>query len=282
MRLWKYILLTTASSNASGFLIPVSLSRGSSANQFQRMSEGHARHFKVMFGNNEGTEDIVRGAQTTFHRVKDVLLNQSSIHKLVFPMAVSGALLGPNLDNFHSAFGVLAYTNPIKINFGDSTLLTTDWWVPPLFAVAGAGIGLLYVVLDEVLGTPASDRAPEWGGVFLTISAFSLQYYLSGLLTSVNSPPWLLWGILLTISWWVYAASDNTRVGLVVSTATALLGPAIEVFLVNVPHLYNYNGSDLWGVDSWIPVVYFCGAPAVGGLARALHTEIVAEEERGD
>ena len=43
-------------------------------------------------------------------------------------MGLAGALLGPNLDNYHSAFGVLTYKNPIELSVGGHVLVTTDWW----------------------------------------------------------------------------------------------------------------------------------------------------------
>ena len=42
-------------------------------------------------------------------------------------MALSGAALGPFLDGYHSAFGVLAYTNPIPIVLGGVQIVVSDW-----------------------------------------------------------------------------------------------------------------------------------------------------------
>lgn len=44
------------------------------------------------------------------------------------PLALAGALLGPNLDNYHSAFGVLTYKNPVQLSVAGHVLVTTDWW----------------------------------------------------------------------------------------------------------------------------------------------------------
>lgn len=44
-------------------------------------------------------------------------------------MAVSGAALGPFIDGYHSAFGVLAYTNPIPIVLGGVQVVVSDWFV---------------------------------------------------------------------------------------------------------------------------------------------------------
>eukprot|EP00903_Cladosiphon_okamuranus_P013546 g12618.t1 len=196
------------------------------------------------------------------------------------PMAAAGAILGPNLDNYHSAFGVLTYKDPIELSVAGHLLVTTDWWVPPLFAVAGAGIGGLYILLDAALETPQPQRQPVLRDIFICISLFSFQYYLSGLLVAAGCPYWVLVASLALIAERVFNVFDATRAGLVVSLATATLGPLIEVFLVNATDLYVYNGADLFGVDSWIPVVYFCGGPAVGNLARAVYAELLASEDK--
>lgn len=53
---------------------------------------------------------------------------EPAFRKLLAPMGAAGAVLGPNLDNYHSAFGVLTYTNPVEISAGGHVLVTTDWW----------------------------------------------------------------------------------------------------------------------------------------------------------
>ncbi|CAN0257756.1 unnamed protein product [Ascophyllum nodosum] len=186
-------------------------------------------------------------------RAKEVLAGPEFV-KLLGLMAASGALLGPNLDNYHSAFGVLTYKNPTTLYVAGHALVTTDWWVPPLFAVAGAGIGALYIIFDALLETPRVQRQPAWRNVFLAISLFSFQYYLSGLLVANGCPRGLLVVCLAVIAERTFKIFDDTRAGLVVSIAAAVLGPLIEVFLINVLGLYIYNGADLLGVDSWIPV----------------------------
>ena len=55
------------------------------------------------------------------------------------------------------------------------------------------------------------------------------QYYLSGLLTAAGCPYWLLVASLAVIAERVFNVFDATRAGLVVSLATATLGPLIEV-----------------------------------------------------
>lgn len=66
-------------------------------------------------------------ASSASRRVQDIL-SSTSFRQLLTPMAAAGAILGPNLDNYHSAFGVLTYKNPIKLSIGGGVLVTTDWW----------------------------------------------------------------------------------------------------------------------------------------------------------
>ena len=56
---------------------------------------------------------------------------------------------------------------------------------------------------------------------------------------------------------------------------TALAGPGIEVVLIKVLGLYHYNHADILGIPTWIPWVYFCGAPAVGNLGRKVRMHLV-------
>ncbi|KAJ1492195.1 hypothetical protein T484DRAFT_1772148 [Baffinella frigidus] len=56
-------------------------------------------------------------------------------------MAISGALLGPILDGYHSAFGVLRYTVPHDVFLGPLFVCQSDFWVPPMFALAAVILG---------------------------------------------------------------------------------------------------------------------------------------------
>eukprot|EP00466_Bigelowiella_natans_P015102 jgi/Bigna1/126406/aug1.2_g1114 len=80
--------------------------------------------------------------------------------------------------------------------------------------------------------------------------------------------------ILAAVAVWGFYKFDNSLAGLLASLATAMGGPAIEIGLVNVLHAYSYSNADLWGVDSWIPWVYFLGGPAVGNLGRLTWHEL--------
>eukprot|EP00929_Paragymnodinium_shiwhaense_P035273 TRINITY_DN19062_c0_g2_i1.p1 TRINITY_DN19062_c0_g2~~TRINITY_DN19062_c0_g2_i1.p1 ORF type:complete len:325 (-),score=33.05 TRINITY_DN19062_c0_g2_i1:172-1146(-) len=199
-------------------------------------------------------------------------------------MAAAGALLGPNLDGFHSRFGVLRYHDPppFHVVVGGLEFCETAVWVPPLFGVAGALIGGLYVIFDQLFDTPAEKRAPSLGAVLVGILLFIAQYALSGMLLgtpeaaplfagaggwSTTAAVAFLW-VYGIIHWWYF---DGTKTGFLVSTLTAVGGPLIEVTLLNLPgwDLYAYASPDFAGIPTWIASVYFCGGLR-GPLWRSL------------
>lgn len=69
----------------------------------------------------------VVATDTPLSRARDVF-GGPAFRNLLGPMGAAGALLGPTLDNYHSAFGVLTYKNPIELSVGGHLLVTTDWW----------------------------------------------------------------------------------------------------------------------------------------------------------
>ncbi|CAM9844535.1 unnamed protein product, partial [Chrysoparadoxa australica] len=93
-----------------------------------------------------------------------------------------------------------------------------------------------------------------------------------------DTPYWTLVAALTALSLVGFGLFDRTKAGVAVSLLTALLGPAIEIGIVNLLHLYSYTDADFWGVNSWIPVVYALGGPAVGNLSRAFYTEFQSKD----
>lgn len=131
-------------------------------------------------------------------------------------------------------------------------------------------------LIDECKAKPAMGFKPGWLAVNVCISTFAFQYLASGILASPQSPflndgfvPYhgidvilCVWGVL---TWYLF---DGTSQGLFMASLTAVAGPAAEITLINVLHLYEYSHPDVFGIPTWIPWVYFCGAPAVGNLSR--------------
>lgn len=127
-------------------------------------------------------------------------------------MAVYSALLGPFLDGYHGAFGVLEYVKPIFLYIGDVRIVRTASWVPPLFGFAGVIMGLLYTVLDQLWETPPEKSNPSWPKVFAGISFFSMQYYLSGLLTQEGMEVPQLTALLISTAFLGFYLFDGSKV----------------------------------------------------------------------
>mmetsp|Transcript_10980 Transcript_10980/g.16979 ORF Transcript_10980/g.16979 Transcript_10980/m.16979 type:complete len:374 (+) Transcript_10980:94-1215(+) len=190
-------------------------------------------------------------------------------------MVLCGAALGPFLDSYHSAFGVLKYEEPITaILWGNEAYpgLTTAWWVPELFGLAGFLIGWLYILFDALLESPVEAKSPSPPKILVAISIFTLQYWLSGVLYQSGVPRSDILTIMASVATVGYFAFDNTVAGLITSLATAFGGPLIEVGLLSTLHGhggYQYSDAGETGFfPLWIVPVYFLGGPAVGNLAR--------------
>jgi len=239
-------------------------------------------------------------------------------------MIVCGALLGPFLDSYHSAFSVLEYEESTRITFilwGSQRFpaLTTSWWVPELFAVAGFLIGWLYILFDnnnknshpvlrlnniqnkeeerQIIPTsPTNTKSntnnnnnnnPSPVKVLLGISLFTFQYYLSGLLYyEYHCDRTTLLNIMSVITAMGFVVLDGTRTGFMVSTMTAVGGPLIEVVLLSgigqeIGIRYQYTDVGETGYfPLWIVPVYFLGGPANGNLARLFwHVFTTADTE---
>ena len=259
-------------------------------------------------------------------------------------MFAASFVLGPLLDHQHSRFDVLHYTHPLVLDMniilapilhnplseqfismfsepigfffvGESGTFETDWWVGPLFGVAGIIMGLGTTTLDSIFlrngvkarrikeieenlqpvrtkslisaspAKPVGGWEPSWAFTLASISFFALQYAASGMLASPDFD--LLGGeghlpyhsidvFLLLWAAGVWAYFDKTYQGLAIAGAAAVGGPIIEIVLINVFHLYTYTNPDILGIPSWIPWVYACGGPAVGNLSRTVRGKLRA------
>jgi hypothetical protein len=220
-------------------------------------------------------------------------ITQDPWRSLIFSvlMLTCGALLGPFLDSYHSAFGVLQYDEPLTLvlwGSSDYPALTTAWWVPELFGVAGLLIGWLYLLLDVMIANPRGDDAALTPGppkILLGISFFTLQYWLSGILVQAGvdrTSILYLMSILAAIGFW---GLDGTTAGFITSAATGIGGPLIEVILIwctangILSGGYHYNDPGETGVfPLWILPVYFLGGPANGNLARGFWNLLSSQE----
>jgi hypothetical protein len=209
-----------------------------------------------------------------------------------FFMVVSGAILGPFLDSYHSLFGVLQYDAPISAPLWGAdaqhpALITTDW-VPGLFGLAGFLIGWLYILFDayfaKTIPTPSTTKgsvntnlAPSPPKILLGIALFTFQYWWSGVLYHAGVQRTVVLSLMTLSAAFGFCLLDNTRAGLITSSATAIGGPLIEVVLLSLSKDgllfdgkgYHYNDLGETGFfPLWIVPVYFFGGPANGNLAR--------------
>ena len=189
-------------------------------------------------------------------------------------MILCGAILGPFLDSYHSAFEVLQYDEPIKLALWGTEsqpALTTAWWVPELIGAAGFIIGWLYIILDHIFHTPSYRRSPSGPVILLGIAFFTFQYWLSGALFSSGVDRETILYVMSALAIAGFFVLDNTVTGLISSLATAVGGPIIEIGLLSILAVYHYTDPGETGFfPLWIAPVYFLGGPAVGNLARGL------------
>ena len=198
--------------------------------------------------------------------------------KQVLALGSASAVLGTLCDNCHSRHDVLHYTAPDILL---PPLLETCAWVPALFATAGIILGAAHPLLDQIeYGRETSP--PGWTKTLLAISCFCICYELSGILAEASadkSEQFRLVDLPLAVNAIsVYAIFERTLGGLFMAILTALVGPLVEMFLINVLHLYFYTHSDFFGTPSWICWVYACGSPAVGILGRQVLSVLRVEE----
>jgi hypothetical protein len=135
--------------------------------------------------------------------------------------------------------------------------------------------------------------APGWVSTMAVVACFCACYELSGSLAQAEalrgsgSADHLLMvdAPLFAVAAAIFAAFERTAGGAFMAVLTAVAGPAVEIGLINIFHLYTYSAPDFLGIPSWIPWVYATGSPAVGALGRqclsVLEKQDREEEQRG-
>lgn len=167
----------------------------------------------------------------------------------ILQLAAMGATLGVLLDAIHSHFGATSYTNPI--------VAQTAWWVPPLFAAAYAG-GITRPILEP------SPRIPDWKPA-LSMGIFIVAYWLTVAPIASSSRIALLIALFATS----LRLCDPTRAGLIVATTGAILGPTVEILLVNAGTFVHHEAH--WqGIPAWLPFLYLNAGVGLGCLATWL------------
>ena len=191
-------------------------------------------------------DDKNNGKETSVSSQLPVALQRIKLEPVkctLFSMAMAscGAALGPFLDSYHSAFGVLQYDTPIYFTLwgsDDHPALTTAWWVPGLFGLAGFIIGWLYIILDAVLLTGQDSTRenqstkPSPPFILIGIAFFTFQYWLSGVLYTSGFDRSTILTVVTALCSAGFLVFDGSASGLIASLATAIGGPMIEVALI--------------------------------------------------
>lgn len=187
---------------------------------------------------------------------------------------ISGPL-GTLLDSQHGCFNTLNYQwFPIIIESGGHIFLKTSIWVAPMFALAGLIMSYLTLKFDNILEITLEKRDNSWSKVFAGIATFSSQYYLSGLMDASRVlDPNHIHVLLAAIALVNYKIFDNTKSGLLLAIVTAVSGPIVEIGIINISKIYKYTNADFYGIDSWIPAVYFMGGAALANLTRRIYLD---------
>ncbi|KAL1500652.1 hypothetical protein AB1Y20_013300 [Prymnesium parvum] len=231
-------------------------------------------------------------AVTTDMRLPDALprVPPSAWSKQAAVMFAASALLGPLCDGRHSAHDVLHYAEhsiagpPWRLAVPPAGVLETCWWVPLAFGAAGVILGAAHPRLDRAWAGGAREP-PGWPAVGLSISGFVGCYELSGALAEAAAArggphDWLsLDAPLLLIALAMFLTFERSLGGLFMMALLAVVGPAVEVQLINSFHLYEYTHPDAFGIPSWIAWVYAAGGPPNGALGRQVLHELSIREE---
>ena len=196
-------------------------------------------------------------------------------------MWICAALLGPVCDGRHSFHNVLHYATdsiagpPWLFYAPGSThqvILETCWWVPFAFGGAGVILGAAHPLLDRAWSGRRREP-PGWPTVAVAVALFVACYDFSGQLAeqaaSAGVHDWLtLDAPLAAIAIATFVVFERSPGGLFMMFLLFIIGPVVEVGLINQLGLYAYTDPDFMGIPSWICWVYAAGGPANGALGR--------------
>lgn len=126
-----HVARTAASSakvNSFDFIAhPLHHPRRQSASPRTLRHHTNINNFRLHSSDQDNAAALSTSTSTPIHQAKQVFF-EPAFTCTVGSLGLAGALLGPNLDNYHSAFGVLSYKNPVELMLNGHLLVTTDWW----------------------------------------------------------------------------------------------------------------------------------------------------------
>jgi hypothetical protein len=179
-------------------------------------------------------------------------------------LALSGAALMFLGDQCHVISGTTAYppsgwTLPI---------VGVPAWIFPLFASTLVVVGLTHPALDRVLARPT--RVPlRFRHVAIGLVSFLALWAASGFLPlATGGAKDIVLALGVALVWWLF---DRTWQGLAIGAVTALGGVVAEVLLTRSGAFhYATHARNLFGVASWLPLLYVAGSVTGGNLGRWL------------
>lgn len=181
-----------------------------------------------------------------------------------------GAILTPFGDFAHVTSGTLGYPQ----SFYAFYFFGMPYWTPILFGSAALSIGLTHPYADQFLGpVPKRPGLKSWAWVIAGIASFLVQYCISGFL------PWEAGGLSdVVLAFWAigtWYALDRSQQGILLGLGTAFMGALIEILMVKGEIFFYYPpATNLFGVPSWLPWLYFAASVAVGNLGRAIAARV--------
>lgn len=168
-----------------------------------------------------------------------------------------GATVGSALDALHTHSGATTYPKPV--------FLKMAWWTPGIFGFAGLSTGLAYAVTERATGKPVA-RDVSLGEAAAGFAAFAGLYAITGFLPASNATKL---AIVAAGAAGLCATLAPTREAVALAATTAVVGPAIEVFLVS-RGAFSHAGDDFLGIPMWLPALYAAGSVAFGVVGKKI------------
>jgi hypothetical protein len=189
---------------------------------------------------------------------------------LLFLIGAPAATVG---DWFHVHTGTTFYPSEVYRWY----IAGIPFWIPILFGLASATLGLVYHGVKKLLGAERFNEGAMLKDVLLAGLLYMALHALSGYICPWGFPATdIVLAIPVLLVWFTL---DRSVGGALVCLLAGLLGPGAEILLV---HLGIFSFSDkayrLLGVATWLPWIHMAGALAIGRFVERGHSH----ETQGD
>ena len=177
-----------------------------------------------------------------------------------------GATVGSALDALHTYSGTTTYPKPVAFK--------AAWWTPGIFGLAGLSTGLAIPLAERALGRSITSEVTARRAL-LGFAGFAGLYAITGFLPASNFTKTCVVGAgVLALG----ATLAPSREAALISLATAIVGPAVEITLVS-RGAFTHNQPDAFGIPMWLPVLYAGGAIAFGVVGKWIVATVEAAPE---